>query len=232
MVCIKRRVCSEDRAPSRKPIASVALCMKIGGNNCGSQKKKRQQQRLMRRGITKATTVQLYADLRRVFQDSPLTLALASSHTQTQQWEKSTGSVRHNNSLSLSLSLCLSGWRVGVNMADRKRYLCGRFGAYLPLRSLSLSPSSSKIAQRASKTLFYSEGLYLGAVEEAKIDIITGWCELHSVDANDVSYEWLVDVQGAGCKQARDSLDEVLWRKDARDHQTCIYILIIRDRFF
>jgi hypothetical protein len=74
--------------------------------------------------------------------------------------------------------------------------------------------------------------LYLGAVEEAKIDIITGWCELHSVDANDVSYEWLVDVQGAGCKQARDSLDEVLWRKDARDHQTCIYILIIRDRFF
>jgi hypothetical protein len=74
--------------------------------------------------------------------------------------------------------------------------------------------------------------LYLGAVEEAKIDIITGWCEFHSVDANDVSYEWLVDVQGAGCKQARDSLDEVLWRKDARDRQTCIYILIIRDRFF
>jgi hypothetical protein len=57
-------------------------------------------------------------------------------------------------------------------MADRKRYLCGRFGAYLPPRSLSLS--SSKIAQRAFKTLFYPEGLYLVAVEEAKMDIITG----------------------------------------------------------
>lgn len=227
MVCIKRRVCSEDRAPSRKPIASVALCMKIGGNNCGSQKKKRQQQRLMRRGLTKATTVQLYADLRRVFQDSPLTLALASSHTQTQQWEKSTGSDRHNNSLSLSAfqdGEWMWTWQIGR----------GIYAAVLEhtTSSLSLSPSSSKIAQRASKTLFYSEGLCLGAVEEAKIDIITGWCEFRSVDANDVSYEWLVDVQGAGCKQARDSLDEVLWRKDARDHQTCIYILIIRDRFF
>jgi hypothetical protein len=39
---------------------------------------------------------------------------------------------------------------------------------------VSLPLSSSKIAQRAFKTLFYSEGLYLGAVEEAKIDIITG----------------------------------------------------------
>ncbi len=142
MVCIKRRVCSEDRAPSRKPIASVALCMKIGGNNCGSQKKKRQQQRLMRRGLRKATTVQLYADLRRVFQDSPLTLALASSHTQTQQWEKSTGSDRHNNSLSLSLSLSLSPFQDGEWMwtwqIGRGILKCGRFGAYLPLRSLSL----------------------------------------------------------------------------------------------
>lgn len=72
----------------------------------------------------------------------------------------------------LSLSLCVSGWRVDVNMADRKRYLCGRFGAYLPPRSLSLS--LSKIAERAFKTLFYSEGLYLGGVEEAKTDNITG----------------------------------------------------------
>jgi hypothetical protein len=59
-------------------------------------------------------------------------------------------------------------------MADRKRYLEMRPFWSIPTSSLSLSPSSSKIAQRASKTLFYSEGLYLGAVEEAKIDIITG----------------------------------------------------------
>jgi hypothetical protein len=56
-------------------------------------------------------------------------------------------------------------------MADRKRYLCGRFGAYLPPRSLSLSLPQK--LQREHSRLFYSEGLYLGEVE-AKIDIITG----------------------------------------------------------